>query len=67
MLDSTRSRRLLLIDDDEVFVRVLTRALAARGFTVTGSQDAASAVAQCREQQPDFAVLDLRLAGQFDE
>lgn len=61
MLESTRSRRLLLIDDDEVFVRVLTRALTARGFTVTGSQDAISALAQCREQQPDFAVLDLRL------
>ena len=61
MPDSTRSRRLLLIDDDEVFVRVLTRALIARGFSVTGSSDATSALTQCREQQPDYAVLDLRL------
>ncbi|MEO7916852.1 MAG: response regulator transcription factor [Dokdonella sp.] len=61
MIEPTRSRRLLLIDDDEVFVRVLTRALTARGFSVSGSQDAASAIAQCREQQPDYAVLDLRL------
>lgn len=61
MLDPTRSRRLLLIDDDDVFVRVLTRALTARGFTVAGSHDAASALEQCGEMQPDYAVLDLRL------
>lgn len=61
MTDSNRSRRLLLIDDDDVFVRVLTRALTARGFIVTGSNDANSALAACREQQPDYAVVDLRL------
>ncbi len=56
---------LLLIDDDAVLARVLARALTARGFAVT----LADAVAACEAQLaagylPDFAVLDLNLAGQ---
>ena len=56
---------LLLVDDDAVLVRVLQRALAARGFTVQG----VGSVAGCADllaagYLPDFAVLDLNLAGQ---
>ena len=35
---------LLLIDDDEVFTRVLARALTSRGFTVAVAHDAAGAL-----------------------
>ena len=52
---------LLLIDDDEVFVRVMARALGARGYTVATAHDAASATAAARRDQPRFAVLDLKL------
>lgn len=61
MTDMPRARQVLLIDDDDVFVRVLSRALTARGFTVSGSNDATSALSACRERLPDYAVLDLRL------
>lgn len=61
MNEISRSRRVLLIDDDEVFVRVLSRALTARGFEVSGSTDAASALSGCHAHKPDYAVLDLRL------
>jgi len=53
--------RIVLIDDDEVFVRVLARALAARGFAVSTAHDRASALAVVRETQPEHAVLDLKL------
>jgi two-component system response regulator RegA len=53
--------RIVLIDDDEVFVRVLTRALAARGFAVSTAHDRAGALKLVREIRPDHAVLDLKL------
>ena len=55
------TERVLLIDDDEVFVRVLSRALGARGFTVGTASNRAEALAVARELRPDHAVLDLRL------
>ncbi len=54
-------RRVLLIDDDEVFARVLARALGARGFIASTAHDAAQALALCRSERPQFAVLDLKL------
>ncbi|MBS0516740.1 MAG: response regulator transcription factor [Proteobacteria bacterium] len=54
-------KRVLLIDDDEVFTRVLARALAARGFAVAIAHDAAQARARVRAEPPQFAVLDLKL------
>ncbi|HKE47106.1 MAG TPA: response regulator transcription factor [Rhodanobacteraceae bacterium] len=51
----------LLIDDDDVFVRVLARALGARGFDVGVAANRAQALASARETVPDYAVLDLKL------
>jgi two-component system response regulator RegA len=56
--------RILLIDDDATFVHVLTRALSARGFEVSGAQDGTQALALCVEQQPKFVVLDLKLGAE---
>ncbi|WP_257386693.1 response regulator transcription factor [Tahibacter caeni] len=52
---------LLLIDDDEVFTRVLSRALSSRGFTVAVAHDAAGALTLTRREHPRYAVLDLKL------
>lgn len=57
-------RRVLLIDDDSVFARVLGRALAARGFVVAVATDSAQAVALCRSEAPRYAVLDLKLGAE---
>lgn len=54
-------QRLLLVDDDVVFTRVLSRALGARGFVVSVANDAEVARALARSTQPHFAVLDLKL------
>jgi two-component system response regulator RegA len=55
------TERVLLIDDDEVFTRVLARALVARGFDVGVAANRAEALASARENRPDHAVLDLKL------
>lgn len=54
-------RSLLLVDDDEPFVKRLAKAMEKRGFTVetAGSVAAGRAIAQTRP--PAYAVIDLRL------
>jgi len=54
---------ILLIEDDEVFAQVMTRAMQRRGFTVSHFGDIESArdgIAHCSF---DFAIVDLNLAG----
>jgi len=56
-------QRLLLVEDDEVFARVITRALGHRGFDVVHA-DCADAVPRLIANAPvDFAILDLNLGG----
>jgi len=52
---------LLLVDDDEVFTRVLARALGHRGFDVAIAHDAAGALAEVQRRPPQHIVLDLKL------
>lgn len=53
--------RLLLVEDDAIFAGVMARALRTRGFDVTVAGDAAGALECVREQQPRYAVVDLKL------
>jgi two-component system response regulator RegA len=56
--------KLLLVDDDAVLARVLARALAGRGFAVhTADGVGACTALLARGYVPDFALLDLNLAG----
>ena len=56
---------LLLVDDDAVLARVLARALTARGFAVQTADSVATCATLLGEGHiPDFAVLDLNIAGQ---
>lgn len=52
---------LLIVDDDAAFSRVLTRALASRGFQVVATDNVTDARALARRHQPKFCVLDLKL------
>lgn len=53
--------RLLLVDDDEAFGRVLARALGKRGFVVTLAPDAEQARERAGKEPPDYAVVDLKM------
>jgi two-component system response regulator RegA len=53
----------LVVDDDEAFNGVLTRALSRRGFNVRGALSAAAALAAAAAAAPDRVVLDLNLGG----
>lgn len=51
----------LLIDDDEVYARILQRSLQRRGLPVRIAHDAASALALVEAEVPDFALVDLKI------
>ena len=51
----------LLIDDDEVYARILQRSLQRRGLQVRIAHDAASALALVEAQAPEFALVDLKI------
>lgn len=54
----------LLVEDDPVFGRSLTRALEKRGLRCVWVQDAAQALQRASTQHFDYAVLDLKLGSE---
>ncbi len=54
-------KTLLLVDDDEAFVRRLARAMEKRGFEVEMADGVSSGRASAMRRPPAFAVVDLRL------
>jgi two-component system response regulator RegA len=56
--------RLLLVDDDEAFRRMLARALEMRGFEVRAAPDIGAALEIAAGWAPDYAVVDLKMPGE---
>ena len=54
-------KRVLLVDDDEVFRDRLARSLSRRGFEVAGAANAMQARELCQGFFPDYAVVDLKM------
>lgn len=52
----------LIIDDDELFCRVMERALKRRGFNVHVANTADQALSMARQHPPEYASVDLKLA-----
>jgi len=53
--------KILLVDDDQVFTRVMQRALSRLGFEIHTAQTAQEALALAQETLFDRAILDLKL------
>ncbi len=56
-------RRVLIVDDNEIVARFLTRELAGKGFEVLYAADAeaATAILARRETRPDLILLDVKM------
>jgi two-component system response regulator RegA len=54
-------RTLLLVDDDEPFVKRLAKAMERRGFQPDTAQNVAEGRAKAQANPPAYAVVDLRL------
>jgi two-component system response regulator RegA len=55
---------LLLVDDDELYCRVLGEALNKRGYEVITARDLAAALQLARTREPEYAVVDLRIGSE---
>ena len=56
-----KDKTLLLVDDDEPFLRRLTKAMEKRGFKVESAGSVAAGRAIATARPPAYAVVDLRL------
>jgi len=56
-------RRVLVVEDEPVQIKVLTGGLAAEGFDVVVARDGVQAVAMVRKEQPHLVLLDIGLPG----
>ena len=59
--DIGADKSLLLVDDDEPFLRRLERAMEKRGFEVEAASSVAGGTAIATARPPKYAVIDLRL------
>ena len=53
---------LLIVDDDDVFTQVLSRALSRRGYRILTACSAAEALQALDRQEVDKAIVDLKIA-----
>jgi len=60
-IDLGPDRTLLLVDDDEPFLRRTARAMEKRGFEVTTAESVAEGTSVAANNPPAYAVVDLRL------
>ncbi len=61
LLDLGEDNTLLLVDDDEAFLKRLAKAMEKRGFVVDTAGSVAAGKACATARPPAFAVVDLRL------
>ncbi|NJM12609.1 MAG: response regulator transcription factor [Synechococcaceae cyanobacterium SM1_2_3] len=62
-MEAVDGSSLLLVDDDATFCRVLGLALRRRGFMVATAHGGAAALQLAQADSPEYAVVDLNLAG----
>ncbi|MCP4077274.1 MAG: response regulator transcription factor [Gammaproteobacteria bacterium] len=58
---SEENPKLLLVDDDEIFCKVLSRALQKREYNVEVAYNQKDALEQAQQLHPEFAIVDLRI------
>jgi len=62
-MTETPERLLLLVEDDAAFARALQRSFERRGYRVLHASSAEEVEALLRQHRPQYAVMDLKLAG----
>ena len=57
----TEQNHLLIVDDDNVFLRVLSRAMEKFGYTVSGAQSLDEVKSVTQDKKLSYAIVDLHL------
>jgi DNA-binding NarL/FixJ family response regulator len=62
-----QSRRILIVEDEDLVAMDAESVLQEAGFEVTGmASTAEEAIKLCRADRPDLVIMDIRLAGMRD-
>ncbi|MCJ7730511.1 MAG: response regulator [Sedimentisphaerales bacterium] len=56
-------KKILVVDDEVDFVRILSAHLKSRGYSVVGASDAVGAIAAAQKERPDLIILDVAMPG----
>lgn len=60
--DDNQMPIMMIVDDDETLLSVLSRAMTRRNFHVITATNGEQALALCKQQEPEYISLDLKLA-----
>jgi CheY-like chemotaxis protein len=52
-------KKILVVDDDQVILKVLDIKLKSAGYTMIAAEDGGSAVSKARQEKPDLILLDV--------
>lgn len=63
MKTPTRKRRILVVDDDVAYARLLVELLSRAGYDVSATRTAEDAIGAVVVSAPDLALVDVRLPG----
>jgi DNA-binding response OmpR family regulator len=61
MSKSTKSRKILVVDDDRSVTTILEGVLTAQGYTALVASDGLDAMVQVRKYLPDLIILDIMM------
>ena len=53
------SKKILVVDDDRVFLKILDERLSSSGLSVAYSTNGKDAISMAKERQPDLIILDV--------
>ena len=54
-------KKILLVDDDPSFIKLLQNLLSHKGYEVIAAKDGAEAMVQVKAHKPDMIVLDIMM------
>ncbi len=63
---ATGALRILIVEDDFLVAAEIEAALAEEGYATTTARSAEDALPLARDERPDLAIMDIRLAGPSD-
>lgn len=58
---SRQRKKVLIVEDNELNMKLFTDLLAAQGYEVIGTADGLAALDLAREHQPDLVLMDIQL------
>jgi len=60
-MDTHRQEKILVVDDDEIVVKVLRALLSKEGFDIESAPDGLEGLSKAKEIRPDLVLLDINM------